>query len=75
MFSFKKKKQYEFSQYEVTYIRPNNHIKTELRTNLPRVCDFVDYHNHSIRDYIGCENGFGWKIKTIRLVKCRYIDL
>ncbi len=70
-----KNRHYEFNQYEVTYIRPNNHLKVEFRSNLPRVCEFNDYSNYSLNDYVGCTNGLGWKIKTIRIVKCRYVDL
>lgn len=70
-----KRRHYYFNQYEVTYIRPNNHLKVEIRSNLPRVCEFNDYSNYSLNDYIGCTNGLGWKIKTIRIIKCHYVDL
>ncbi len=69
------KKKYSFFQYEVTYIRPNGHFKVELRTDLPRVCEFNDYNNHNFHDYIGCTTGLGWEIKTVRLVRCEYVGL
>ena len=68
-----KKNSYSFNQYEVTYRRPNGHIKTELRTDLPRVCEFNDYDSHSIKDYVGKTTGLNWEIKTIRIVNCKYI--
>lgn len=65
-------KEYKFYQYQITYLRPNGQLITQMRSNLPRVTDFRDFESHSISEYIGCSNGFGWLIKNIKVVECNY---
>jgi len=72
---FSRKKPYVFHVYEVTYLRPNGYLKRELRSDLPRVCEFSEFEKHKVTDYIGCSTGLSWKIKTIRIVQCSYLGL
>ncbi len=66
-----KKKHYIFNQYLVTYLRPNGQYVSQMRDNLPRVVDFNQYENHDYYEYIGCYNGLGWKITSIKIVECK----
>ena len=61
-----------FTQYCVTYLRPNGCYVTQMRDNLPRVVEFKSYEDHHYSEYIGCNNGLGWKIISIRLVDCKF---
>jgi len=67
-----KKKHFIFNQYMITYLRPNGQYITQIRENLPRVVEFNQYETHSYSDYIGCFNGLGWKITSIKILECKY---
>ena len=43
-----------------------------MRYDLPRVVNFNEYEEHSVKEYIGCFTGLGWEIKNIRLIECKF---